>query len=46
MNPNIDEDIIPQIKIEFGLREEPTIRWDYSNHYKCHLDDGFKEEFK
>ena len=46
MNPNIDEDIIPQIENEFGLREEPTIMWDYSNHYKCHIDDGFKEEFK
>lgn len=44
MNPNIDEDILSKIKIEFGIRTTPVIRWDYSNHYRCYLDDGFKEE--
>ena len=45
MNPNIDDsEWIPQIKIEFGLREEPKINWDFSEHYKCHLDDGWKAD--
>ena len=43
MNPNIDEDgFISQIKTEFGLRENPKINYDFSDHYKCHLDDGWK----
>ena len=41
MNPNIDESWISDIKQEFGLREDPIIRYDYSDHYKCHLDDGY-----
>lgn len=41
MNPNISEDWIPQIKTEFGLREDPIIHYDYSEHYRCHLDDGY-----
>lgn len=44
MNPNIDDSIIPEIKTEFGLREEPTIRYDNSQHYKCYLDDGWKSD--
>ena len=44
MNPNISDDIISDIKIEFGLREEPTIRYDNSQHYKCYLDDGWKPD--
>ncbi len=43
MNPNIDEDeFIPKIKTEFGLRENPRINYDFSEHYKCYLDDGWK----
>lgn len=41
MNPNINEDIIPDIKADFGLRDTPDIRYDYSVHYKCYLDDGW-----
>lgn len=44
MNPNIDVKFIPQIRQEFGLRETPVIRYDYSDHYKCYLDDGFKPD--
>lgn len=44
MNPNIDESFIPSIKVEFGLRQDPEIRYDNSNHYKCYLDDGFRPE--
>lgn len=43
-NPNIDEYDIAEIKKEFGLRTEPTVRYDYSDHYKCHLDDGWKPD--
>ena len=44
MNPNISDSYIPEIKIEFGLREEPKINYDNSEHYKCYLDDGWKPE--
>ena len=39
MNPNIDEKYIPAIKIAFNISEEPVIRYDYSKHYKCYLDE-------
>ena len=38
MNPNISEDLIPNIKVAFGLRSDPIVRLDYSDHYKCYLD--------
>jgi len=38
MNPNISENFIPRIKTEFGLRDDPTLIYDHSEHYKCHLD--------
>ena len=38
MNPNIPESMIPEIKIEFGILDDPDIRYDYSEHYKCYLD--------
>lgn len=41
MNPNIDESYLPEIRTQFGLRTEPTIRYDYSDHYKCYLDEGY-----
>ena len=41
MNPNIDEDMINEIKRQFGLRSEPIIHIDNSEHYKCHLDEGY-----
>ena len=45
INPNIkDTKIINKIKTEFGLREEPKINLDYSDHYKCYLDDGWKPD--
>lgn len=44
MNPNIDEFFIFEIKSEFGLRGNPIIRIDNSEHYKCYLDDGWKAE--
>jgi hypothetical protein len=44
MNPNVDESFIPEIRSEFGITEEPTIRYDYSEHYKCYLDDGWRAE--
>lgn len=44
INPNIDESFIPDIKREFGLRAEPIIRYDNSQHYKCYLDEGWKAD--
>ena len=41
MNSNIDDRFISEIRTEFGLRTEPIIRYDYSSHYMCHLDDGY-----
>ena len=39
MNPNIDKKHIPAIKTAFNMWEEPVIRYDYSEHYKCYLDE-------
>lgn len=44
MNPNVPDDLISDIKVEFGLREAPTVRYDNSQHYKCYLDDGWKPD--
>ena len=44
MNPNVDSSIVPEIKIEFGLRDDPVIRYDHSQHYKCYLDDCWKPD--
>lgn len=44
MNPNIDESMIPDIKDMFGLRSDPVVRYDNSEHYKCYLDDGWKAD--
>ena len=44
LNPNISENLIPEIKKEFGIREEPRIMYDYSDHYRCYLDDGWKPD--
>lgn len=44
MNPNIAEEFIPLIKSEFGLRSEPVIRYDNSQHYKCYLDEGWRKD--
>lgn len=41
VSPHIDKHDIEAIKQEFGIREEPKIHYDYSNHYKCYLDDDW-----
>lgn len=38
MNPNINAEYIVKIKIAFGIDLEPVIRYDHSEHYKCHID--------
>ena len=43
VNCNIDNDIIEQIIELFGLSITPKIHYDGSNHYKCHLDSGYKQ---
>lgn len=44
MNPNVDESLIPEIMIQFGLKEYPKVIYDNSSHYKCYLDDGWKAD--
>lgn len=44
MNPNIPNSAINEIKIEFGILNEPIIKYDNSSHYKCYLDDGWKAD--
>jgi len=44
MNPNIDESFVADIKADFGLTSDVTIRYDCSEHYKCYLDDGWKAD--
>ena len=46
VNPNIDESVLNEVKLDFGIRpsDECRIQYDYSDHYKCHLDGGWKEE--
>lgn len=41
-NPNISN--FADIYREFGIIDEPIINYDYSSHYKCHLDAGWKPE--
>lgn len=43
MNSNIDDEWVNDIKQQFGVRpsDECRIQYDNSNHYKCHLDDGW-----
>lgn len=43
-NPNIDEYDIQSVKQTFGLREDPIVRYDPSEHYKCYLDEGWKPD--
>ena len=46
VNPNIDEGVLNEVKLAFGIRplDVCRIQYDYSEHYKCHLDEGWKEE--
>ena len=44
MNPNVPENMISSIKAEFGIRTDPIIRYDYSDHYQCYLDSGWKPD--
>ena len=38
MNPHVDEKYVEQIVMTFGLTEDPIVRYDGSEHYKCYLD--------
>ena len=39
MNPNIGEEWIPILCQMFELDKAPVIRYDYSKHYRCWMDD-------
>ena len=45
MNPNVSDKLLPQIKVDFGLRTEPKIVYDNSRHYRCHYDDGYGNKY-
>jgi hypothetical protein len=44
MNPSIDESLIAEIRVDFGVQGDVTLRYDCSEHYKCYLDDGWKAD--
>lgn len=44
MNLNIPDDIIQEIKLQFGIMGEPVIKCDASKHYLCCLDGGWKPD--
>lgn len=46
LNPSINtESVVDQVKTAFGiLGENFQVKPDYSEHYKCHLDDGWKAD--
>lgn len=37
LNPNITDGMLDKLKIAFDI-ETPILKYDYSVHYKCHLD--------
>lgn len=44
MNPNVPDSALSSIKQEFGVRGDIIVKYDNSQHYKCHLDDGWKPD--
>lgn len=44
VNLNVSEDDLKEIRRQFGIREEPIVKYDNSSHYRCHLDDGWKPD--
>ena len=44
MNPNVNDSFIKSIRTEFGLRSDPKVIYDNSEHYKCYLDDGWRPD--
>ena len=38
MNPNISDEYVEQITKAFELKEDPIVKYDGSEHYKCYLD--------
>lgn len=44
MSPYVEESMIPEIMLRFGLKEYPKIIYDNSFHYKCHLDKRWRAD--
>ena len=44
INPNVDESFVPEIINKFSLTDKPKIKHDYSEHYKCYLDEDWKAD--
>ncbi|MBQ8960029.1 MAG: hypothetical protein IJ071_02290 [Ruminococcus sp.] len=39
MSPHIGTEHLPEIMAAFGLAEEPAVKYDHSEHYRCYLDE-------
>lgn len=44
VNPNITDEDLREIRRQFGIIKEPIVKYDNSNHYKCHLDEGWRPD--
>lgn len=44
VNPNFDEHDLAKVMTDFELIGEPKVVFDYSDHYKCYLDDGWEPD--
>lgn len=41
MNPNVDIDFVEHIKNDFEITTDVCVHYDFSEHYKCFLDEHF-----
>ena len=44
MNPNVQDSMLSEILSAFELPAQPMLRYDNSNHYRCHLDIGYEKK--
>lgn len=44
VNPNITDEDLHEIRRQFEIIKEPIVKYDNSNHYKCHLDAGWRPD--
>lgn len=44
VNPNVDENIVREVKLDFGITGPADVIYDNSEHYKCYLDAGWKPD--
>ena len=44
LSPHITDDCVTEIKARFGITGEAAIHREYSAHYRCHFDAGWRAE--